>query len=176
MTGRLHAWSTRLYGPDPDLTPFSWIGGERLAIGNMPTGRTLPILRAEGITHVVNCRATAQVWISRDLAVERRIFGADRVAFAPMYDFGWAQPPRRWARAALFGAKALDDPDARLFVHCHQGRRRSVLVAYAILRLRGFAPADAETLITAHRSDAVIVEAYTASVERWLATSPSHRR
>jgi protein-tyrosine phosphatase len=167
---RWHALSTRLYGPDPDIDPFSWIGDERLAIGNMPTGVTLPDLIAHGITHVVNARATVQTWFSRDLAAEREIFGRDRVAVAPMYDFGWKQPPRRWARAAQFGAAALDDPDARLFIHCHQGRRRSVLVAYAVLRLRGHAPAEAKTLITEHRSAAMIVEAYTDSVERWLAT------
>ncbi|HEY2793725.1 MAG TPA: dual specificity protein phosphatase [Micromonosporaceae bacterium] len=170
VTERLHDWSTRIYGPSPVNTPFTWIGDERLAIGSLPTARTLPVLSAEGITHVINCRSHEQVWLSRDLAIERQIFGRDRVASAPMYDFGRPQPPRLWAPAARFGAEALDSPDARLFVHCHQGRRRSVLMAYAILRLRGHGPVDAADMITRHRAEAVLVDAYADSVERWLAT------
>jgi protein-tyrosine phosphatase len=168
----LHALSTRIYGPDKSTAPLSWIGEERLAIGNMPTAVTLPKLITEGVTDVVNCRATVQTWISRDLAEERALFGAEHVAVAPMYDFGWKQPPRRWAAAAQFGADTLGRPDARLFIHCHQGRRRSVMVAYAVLRLRGYQPAEAKALITEHRSVAVIEPVYMASVERWLASRP----
>ena len=45
------------------------------------------------------------------------------------------------APAAEFGARALEeDPAAGVLVHCQQGRRRSAMVAYAILRLRGHDP------------------------------------
>src|SRR6266540_2225208 len=38
---RYHRYSTRLYRPSPHTTWLSWIGDERLAIGNLPTGATL---------------------------------------------------------------------------------------------------------------------------------------
>ncbi|HEY3009751.1 MAG TPA: hypothetical protein VGJ63_17030 [Micromonosporaceae bacterium] len=166
---RYHDYSTRLYGPSPHTVWPSWIGNQRIAIGSVPTAVTLSRLTEQGITHVVNCRAKAQTWISQDLAVERATFGRSRVVHAPMWDFGQPQPPRLWSAAAQFAARALDDdPDAAVLIHCHQGRRRSVMLAYAVLRLRGHTAEHASALISQHRAGAELVAAYTASVERWL--------
>jgi protein-tyrosine phosphatase len=111
-----------------------------------------------------------QTLVSRDLAAERALLGAARVAHAPLRDHGWSQPPRLWSAAALFAARVLDEDDgAGVLIHCHAGRRRSVMVTYAVLRLRGRTPEDATALIAAHRREARFVPAYTASVERWLA-------
>jgi protein-tyrosine phosphatase len=147
----------------------SWIGGERLAIGNLPTADSLARLADEGVSHIVNCRATPQTWLSRDLAAERALFGRARVAHAPMWDFGQSQSARRWSRAVHFAVRALEDDDAaRVLVHCQKGRRRSVLVAYAVLRLRGYRPDNAADLIVAHRRQARLVSVYLADVERWI--------
>jgi protein-tyrosine phosphatase len=165
-----HRYSTRLYGPSRHTAWLSWIGDQRIAIGNLPTAATLSRLPDQGVTHVVNCRSTAQTWISQDLAVERALFGASRVVHAPMWDFGHPQPPRLWSAAAHFAAQVLtDDPDAGILVHCQQGRRRSILLTYAVLRLRGHTPDQATTLISQHRAEAQLVDAYTNSVEHWLA-------
>jgi protein-tyrosine phosphatase len=165
-----HRYSTRLYGPSRNTAWLSWIGDQRIAIGNLPTAATLARLPGAGVTHVVNCRSTPQTWISQDLAVERAVFGAGRVVHAPMWDLGRPQPPRVWSAAAQFAARVLaDDPGAGVLVHCQQGRRRSIMLAYAVLRLRGHAPERAATLILRHRVEAQLVGAYIDSVERWLA-------
>lgn len=97
------------------------------------------------------------------------MFGPDHVAHAPMWDRGRPQPSRLWAPAARFAAAALDDdPSAAVLVHCQQGRRRSAMVAYAILRLRGHDEEEAARLVLDHRAPAVLVPAYRASVEEWL--------
>ena len=165
-----HRHSTRLYGPSPRTTVLSWIGEERIAVGNLPTAASLATLVGHGVTHVVNCRARAQTWFSQDLHVERALFGVDRVMPAPMWDSGRPRPPALWSAAALFAASALDDPDAGVLIHCQQGRRRSVMVAYAVLRLRGHNPDDAAALILAHRREAELVAVYRAGVEAWLAS------
>jgi protein-tyrosine phosphatase len=166
---RMHDYSTRLSGPNPANAWLSWMPAERLAIGTIPTAATVVRLAAEGVTHVVNCRATLETWVSQDLAVERALFGAARVVPAPMWDTGRYQHPRRWSAGAHFAARALEeDPVARVFIHCKQGRRRSVLVAYAVLRLRGHSAATATELILKHRVEAMLVPAYQASVEDWL--------
>jgi protein-tyrosine phosphatase len=168
---RCHRYSTRLYGPSRDSTRLSWIGDQRIAIGCLPTAAALPRLLDDGVTHIVNCRSTAQTWVSQDLAVERALLGPSRVVHAPMWDSGHPQPPRLWSAAARFAAQVLtDDPAARVLIHCHQGRRRSIMVAYAVLRLRGHGPDEAVKLISTHRAEAQIVDAYTASVEQWLAS------
>ena len=152
---------------------MSWISGERLAIGAVPVGDAVSRLPELGVTHVVNCRAELQTRISHDLWAERQVFGADHVAHAPMWDHGRPQPSRLWAPAARFGAGVLDtDPSAGVLVHCQQGRRRSAMVAYAILRLRGHDPDDAERLVLEHRAPATLVPAYRDSVEEWLSAEP----
>ena len=159
--------STWLYGPSRRSTPLSWIYTERIAIGTLPTVKTL---KAERVTHIVNCRATAQTWLSQDLAIERALLGPSKVVHAPMWDSGGHQSPHLWSTAAHFAAEVLGtDPEARILIHCHQGRRRSVMLAYAVLRLRGHSPDGARTLITKHRTEAYIVDAYTTCVEQWLA-------
>lgn len=135
----------------------------------MPTGSTISALKDAGFTHVVNCRATPQTIFSQDLAVEKQLFGVENVAHASMWDHGRPQRPELWAAAAHFAADVLDrDPAARVLIHCQKGRRRSVLVTYATLRLRGRTPEDAARVILEHRKEARIVPAYRASVEEWL--------
>src|SRR5215470_15818374 len=165
----VHRYSTRVYGPSRSTSWLSWIGDERLAVGNLPTADTVVRLPAAGVTHVVNCRFRAQTWLSADLAVERVVFRPDRVLHAPMWDNGRPKSPARFAPAALFAAAALrEDPGHRVLIHCQQGRRRSVLVAYAVLRLVGHGPDAAAALITRHRREAELVPAYLDSVEAWL--------
>lgn len=124
---------------------------------------------ADEVTHVVNCRAREQHAISQDLWMERRVLGDERVATAPMWDHGRPQDPARWAKAVEFAAAALDDPAARVLIHCQQGRRRSAMVTYAVMRLRGVSEAEAARTILEGRPIARIVPAYRASVEGWLA-------
>src|SRR2546429_5806987 len=96
--------------------------------------------------------------------------GPARGAHAPLGASAHPPPPRLWSAAARFAADVLaDDRTAGVLVHCQQGRRRSVMLTYAVLRLRGYAPDDATALIARHRTEAEFVEVYTTDVERWLA-------
>ena len=98
------------------------------------------------------------------------MFGDDRVMAAPMWDHGRPQPSRLWAPAARFAADALEeDSAAGVLVHCQQGRRRSAMVAYAVLRLRGHDASEAARMVLSSRAPARLVPAYRASVEEWLA-------
>jgi protein-tyrosine phosphatase len=127
-------------------------------------------LAEQGVTHVVNCRPRAQVRWSGDLAAERAAFGPERVAHAPMQDHGRRQRPETWAAAAGFAARVLDDqPQAGVLIHCTAGRRRSAMVAYAVLRLRGHDRTQAAALVLRYRPQAQLVPAYVRSVERWQA-------
>ncbi len=168
--GAYNRASTRLYGPMRGLEGFSWIDDERVAIGSIPVGDTVGRLPELGVTHLVNCRAQLQTQISQDLWAERQVLGEARVMHAPMWDNGRPQPSRLWAPAARFAAAALDaDPDAGVLIHCQQGRRRSAMVAYAVLRLRGHDASEAARLVLESRAPARIVPAYRKSVEDWLA-------
>ena len=159
-------------GPNAASVALSWVGDERIAISGVPSARTVARLAEQGVTHVVNCRPRAQVRWSGDLAAERAAFGPGRVAHAPMQDHGRPQRPAVWAAAACFAARVLDDqPQAGVLIHCTAGRRRSAMLAYAVLRLRGHDRARAAELVLRYRPQAQLVPAYVRSVERWLATA-----
>jgi protein-tyrosine phosphatase len=149
---------------------MSWIGTERIAIGSVPPTGLLEDLARQGVTHVVNCRPWLVVRMHGDLAAERAAFGRGQVAHAPMWDLGRRQRARWWADAACFAARVLDDqPQARVLIHCSAGRRRSAILAYAVLRLRGRTADEAASLVLRYRPGAQMVPAYVQSVERWLA-------
>jgi len=160
--------NARLRGPDRRLEALSWIGDERIAISGVVTPDSVFMLSERGVSHIVNCRSSGQVWLARDLAIERALFGSDHVAHASLRDFGHRQNHRRWAPAAIFAVQALEDPDAKVLIHCQKGRHRSVMVAYAVLRLRGYSAAESAALILDHRRGAELLPAYVESVERWL--------
>jgi protein-tyrosine phosphatase len=165
---RLRRCSIGLLLSDPHSAELSWVGGERIAISGLPARRSVPGLAEQGVTHVVNCRARPQVKLSGDLSAERAAFPG-RVMHAPMWDLGQRQRPRLWAAAAAFAARALaEDPQARVLIHCHWGKRRSAMLAYAVLRLRGHARESAADLVLTYRPQAELVPNYVRSVERWL--------
>ena len=58
-----------------------------------------------------------------------------------------------------------------MLIHCTAGKRRSAMLAYAVLRLRGHDRTQAAGLVLSHRTEAQLVPAYVRSVERWLATA-----
>jgi protein-tyrosine phosphatase len=71
-----------------------------------------------------------------------------------------------------FAARVLEDqPQAAVLIHCAAGRRRSAMLAYAVLRLRGHDRTRAAALVLSCRTEAQLVPAYVRSVERWLATA-----
>ena len=159
-------------GPGAAGPALSWIGDERVAISGVPSARAVAGLAGQGVTHVVNCRPRAQVRWRGDLAAERAAFGPGRVAHAPMRDHGLRQRPAVWAAAACFAARVLEDqPQAGVLIHCTAGRRRSAMLAYAVLRLRGHDRARAAALVLSYRTQAMLVPAYVRSVERWLAAA-----
>lgn len=164
-------FTNRVYGPGTKTRPWTWIGDERIAIGSIPTPASLLVMQREGVTHVVNCRAHLQTKFSQDLSAEKQAFGRTHVVAAPMWDHGRHQPPAKWAEAAETAAGWLDaDPHARVLIHCQRGRRRSMMVAYAVLRLRGRTPEVAAKDLLMHRHEGRIVPSYRKAVEDWLGT------
>ena len=97
-------------------------------------------LAGQGVTHVVNCRPPALVRWSGDLAAERAAFGPERVAHAPMADTACGSRRGLGAGGVFRRPGPRGQPQAGVLIHCTAGRRRSAMLAYAVLRLRGTTP------------------------------------
>ena len=179
---RLRGMGLRGMGLRPAAGPgarpvLNWVGDERVAISGVPSAVMLADLAEQGVTHVVNCRPRLDGWWTGDLAAEQAAFGAGQVAHAPMQDHGLRQRPAAWAAAAVFAARVLDEqPQAGILIHCTAGRHRSVMLAYAVLRLRGRDRDQAAALVLRYRPEAELLPAYVRSVERWLDSGHPSRR
>jgi hypothetical protein len=169
--------SLRARRPCPRGTPgpgavgpvLSWIGDERIAISGVPPPRAVAGLAGQGRDAGRQLPATGAGAVSGRTG--GRACGLRPRAGRARADAGSrpAAAARRWAAAACFAARVLEDqPQAGVLIHCTAGRRRSAMVAYAVLRLRGHDPARAAALVLSYRTQAILVPAYVRSVERWL--------
>ena len=71
-------------------------------------------------------------------------------------------------RGVDFARKALEDPAAKLFVHCAAGVHRAPMMALASLCTQGYKLDQAMALVEARRPDAEFVDIYVQSVRDFL--------
>src|ERR1700722_6601526 len=120
---------------------------KRLAFGSgIRTWRHVEQLRALGITHVINLR------FNRHGKKEE----AFKALWMPFKDD--KQPRPRWfyRRAWTFYSKAMEQPNAKLFVMCRVGICRSASLTYFILRTSGMDVDAAQKIIARARPAASI--------------------
>ncbi len=79
------------------------------------------------------------------------------------------KPPEVFERGVDFALKALEDPTAKLFIHCAAGVHRAPMMALALLGVKGWTVEDAIDFIQAKRPVADFPEVYVRSVEEFLA-------
>ena len=122
------------------VTPWLAIGG---AIRGEDDVREL--LDA-GISHVINCQVRVD-----DAPL---LCGRVDYFWNPAEDDGEAKPAAWFVRAVEFVGRARQDPDARVLVHCTEGRARAPAIAYSILLASGYSRDEAERAVLAARPTA----------------------
>jgi protein-tyrosine phosphatase len=78
------------------------------------------------------------------------------------------KPPEVFERGVTFSLKAMEDPKAKLFIHCAAGVHRAPMMALALLGVMGWTVEDAMDLIELKRPVADFAEVYVRSVEEFL--------
>ena len=132
--------------------------GKRLAFGSKATRlRHVERLRALGITHIIDVRK----YRAKKLDQFKRICLSFKDDARP-------RPSWYYSRALSFYKQAMKQPDARVFVMCRAGRRRSANMTYFLLRASGVGPRKAENTIRRARPCIQIVRAYRLSGEQFL--------
>jgi protein-tyrosine phosphatase len=132
---------------------------KRLAFGSaITTWRHVELLKAQGVTHVVNLRHGKHGKKIRQF----------KNLWLPFRDDKKRRPAWFYRRALRFCSLALRDENAKVFVMCHHGTCRSASLAYFLLRACGHEPAEASALVKRARRTARIVRAYRRSCELFL--------
>jgi len=141
-----------------DLT---WVT-ERIAVGGgIWNAETMAEVARAGVTHILDMQIEFD---DTALAAPHGI----RVRWNPIDDDFQPKPPEVFQEAVVFAQEALDEPEAKLLIHCAAGVHRAPMMTLAILGSMGWTLTDAMDLIEARRPVVDFAEVYVSSVERFL--------
>jgi len=140
---------------------MTWVT-DRIAVGGgiWIDDKMIEVVRA-GITHIIDMQ------LEFDDTRLAEPYGV-QVLWNPTDDDFQPKPPELFQRGVEFALAALDDPEARLFIHCAAGVHRAPMMALAVLRALGFSPEGALQLIQFRRAVVDFAAVYVDSVEDFM--------
>jgi len=140
---------------------ISWVT-ERIALGGaIWNARNMEGLVQAGVTHVLNMQIEFD---DRPLA---ELFGI-QVLWNPTDDDFLPKPPELLKRGVDFALAAMEDPEARLYVHCAAGVHRAPMMTLAVLCAMEWKIDAAMVLIETRRPVVDFADVYVGSVQRFL--------
>ena len=143
------------------MLDYSWIT-DRIAVGGgIWTAENMAELVRLGFTHDIDMQLEFD---DTPLADGRNI----AVLWNPTDDDFQLKSPDLFRRGVDFALAALDDPDARIYIHCAAGVHRAPMMALAILRATGWSLIDAADLLVSRRNVVDLADVYVRSVENFM--------
>lgn len=140
---------------------MAWVT-ERIALGGgIWNASNMATLAQAGITHVLNMQIEFD---DRPLAEP---FGV-QVLWNPTDDDFAPKAPELLMQGVEFAHEALQDPQARLYVHCAAGVHRAPMMTLALLCTMGWEMDPAMQLIESQRPVVDFADVYVESVRNFL--------
>jgi protein-tyrosine phosphatase len=140
---------------------MTWIT-ERIAVGGgIWVDEKMAEVRKAGVTHVIDMQIEFD-----DTALGER--AGVEVLWNPVDDDFQPKDRKVFERGVSFALRALEDPQAKLFVHCAAGIHRAPMMALAVLCATGYSVEQAKRLIQTKRYVVDFAEVYVRSVEDFL--------
>jgi protein-tyrosine phosphatase len=140
---------------------MTWIT-DRVAVGGAiwDERRMLEVVEA-GITHILDM----QIEFDDTLLAEPYFV---EVLWNPVDDDFQPKPAEVFQRGVDFVAKALEDPEAKVLIHCAAGVHRAPMMMLAVLRTQGWTLEAAVQHIQSLRPVADFADVYVQSVEDFV--------
>ena len=140
---------------------MTWII-ERMALGGgIWTEDKMSEVARAGVTHIIDMQIEFD---DTQLADPHGI----RVLWNPVDDDFRPKPPEVFQRGVDFALEALDDPGAKLFIHCAAGVHRAPMMTLAVMRAMGWELNHAQQLLQARRPVVDLADVYVQSVENFI--------
>jgi protein-tyrosine phosphatase len=140
---------------------ITWLT-DRIAVGGgIWSAENMELVAEAGITHVIDMQIEFD---DTPLAEGHGI----EVLWNPTDDDFEAKPPALFRRGVEFAETALENTDAKVFIHCAAGIHRAPMMALAVLGSMGWKLGEAMELIQKRRPVADFADVYVESVERFL--------
>ncbi len=142
---------------------ITWVT-DRIAVGGgIWNANNMAEVACAGITHIIDMQ------IEFDDTPLAAPYGIE-VFWNPVNDDFEPKPREVFERGIEFALAALDQGEAKLFIHCAAGVHRAPMMALALLAVMGWSLNAAMDLIEVRRPAADFAEVYVKSVERFLKT------
>jgi protein-tyrosine phosphatase len=140
---------------------MTWVT-DRIAVGGgiWIDEKMAEVVRA-GVTHVIDMQMEFD-----DTPLGER--AGVEVLWNPVDDDFEPKEPEVFERGVNFALRALEDPEAKLFVHCAAGVHRAPMMALAVMCAMGYSLEQAKRLIQTKRYVVDFAEVYVRSVEHFL--------
>jgi len=134
----------------------------RIAVGGgiWTEEKMMEVVRA-GVTHIIDMQIEFD---DTPLAQPHRV----KVLWNPTDDDFRLKPPELFQRGVEFALEALNDAEARVFIHCAAGIHRAPMMALAVLRALGFSLQGAMDMIQSRRNVVDLADVYVESVEEFM--------
>jgi len=140
---------------------MTWVTEQVALGGGIWNARNMEEVAQAGVTHILNMQVEFD---DRPLA---EAYGV-RVLWNPTDDDFLPKSPELLGRGVDFAIGALDDPQARLYVHCAAGVHRAPMMTLAVLCAIDWDIDQAMKLIETRRPVADFADVYVESVRRFL--------
>lgn len=141
---------------------MTWVT-ERIALGGgIWNDGNMAVLAQAGITHVVDMQIEFD---DTPLGVRHGV----RVLWNPTDDDFEPKAHELLERGVEFALEALNDPGARVYIHCAAGVHRAPMMTLALLGATGWDLDEAMVLIETKRPVVDWADVYVESVRRYLA-------
>ena len=141
-----------------DLT---WITGRVALGGGIWTAEHMAEISRAGITHIIDMQ------IEFDDTPLADQFGIV-VLWNPTDDDFQPKEPELFQRGVEFALQALEQEDAKIFIHCAAGIHRAAMMTLALLCSQGWEMEEAMQTISLRRPVVDFAEVYVNSVEKFL--------
>lgn len=140
---------------------MSWIT-DRIAVGGgIWVDENMSKVAQAGITHIIDMQ------IEFNDTPLAKPYGIE-VCWLPVDDDFQPKSPDLFKRGTDFAKAALDDGDAKLYIHCAAGVHRAPMMALAVLRSLGHSLGDAKRMIQSKRYVVDFADVYVRSVEAFM--------
>ena len=140
---------------------MTWVMPRVAVGGGIWTEEKMIEVVCSGVTHIIDMQIEFD---DTELAGPYRV----KVLWNPTDDDFRPKPPELFQRGVEFALAALDDAEARVFIHCAAGVHRAPMMALALLRALGFSRDAAIEMIQSRRPVVDFADVYVDSVEEFL--------
>src|SRR5271165_5472533 len=148
---------------------MTWVTDQIAVGGGIWFERNMMELVEQGVTHIIDMQ------IEFDDTPVAEPYGV-KVLWNPTDDDFRPKPPELLQRGVDFALAALEQPEAKLYIHCAAGVHRAPMMTLAVLRARGWSLADAVKLIEEKREVVDFADVYVQSVEEFVKSYDEARK